>query len=120
MFCYKIQELKQVCSPVTTTECSSPHATSTILSLRIQNLLAKLSANLLLPNVKTAPVSGKWGKGFNLLLKTKAKGFSFLLKRDMKLAGKRFHSKLYCKTVLAIQEVSQTRNLSEIGLYLDK
>ena len=37
--------------------CSSPHAICVTLSLRIQNLFGELSANLLLPKVKTAPVS---------------------------------------------------------------
>lgn len=43
--------------PVTIAECSSPQETCTTGSSRIQNLLAKLSAKRVFPNVKIAPVS---------------------------------------------------------------
>ena len=44
--------------PVNTAVCSSPQAISTIMSFLIQNFEGALSANLLFPNVNTAPVSG--------------------------------------------------------------
>jgi len=43
--------------PVTTAEYWSPHAICIHWSFFIQNLLARLSANLLRPKVNTAPVS---------------------------------------------------------------
>ena len=50
-------QLNPNASPVTRAVCSSPQATCSTQSFFTQNLFGKLSANLLLPNVKTAPLS---------------------------------------------------------------
>lgn len=53
--------------PVIIAECSSPQEIWTTGSSRIQNLLAKLSANLVFPNVKTAPDSERSQNEKNIL-----------------------------------------------------
>ena len=53
---------------VTTAVCSSPQAMMVISSFLIQNLLGAFSANLDLPKVNTAPVSGISGSSISTLI----------------------------------------------------